>query len=248
MLPVEAYARSRARAASSYPLSFSALGMTGAGGIVFDSIESSILQSTGGSAAGNGDVIGDVQSVSGTAATITQGTGANKPTNTVTNGVGAITFGDSLYLAGAMDTAFEASSFSAVIVQYNPGTLGSFYPFVFDGEGLDYLICENANLQYRLDNTPIIQFTDGGSAARIIRIRSTVSASLMETYSLAGVQQVTLGGAGASSPMGTSFKIGYPTTQKAGEVAFLMLTDYDIDDTLFNTIKAQLVTRFGGWR
>lgn len=233
---------------ASYPLSFAALGMTGADGIVFDSIESAILQSTGGAAAGNGDVIGDVQNVSGTAATITQGTGANKPTNTVTNGIGAITLGNSLYLGGSMSAALSSNSFSAIAVVYSPNIAGTFYPFVFDTDSLDYLVVENNTWQFRLDNASFPTVTDPYPVARIVRIRGTFADTRLATYNLAGVLQQSNTSTQPGDLIGTSFKIGYPNTQKAGEVAFLMLTDYDINDTLFNTIKERLVTRFGGWR
>lgn len=238
--------------AGTYPLSFAALGMTGAGGIVFDSIESAILQSTGGAVAGNGDVIGDVTDVSGNGIVIAQATGANKPTNTVTNGIGAITLGNSKFLAATLGASITVPTFSAVYVIYNPAVAGTFYPFVMNTESLDYVVVENNQHQYRVDNAQLAALNDAGGVARIVHLRHHTAAAggqSLKVYDMAGA---LVGSATGNSPspdvFGTAFNIGYNNTQKAGEVAFMLATSADINDTLFGTIKTELVSRFGGWK
>lgn len=235
-----------------YPLSFSALGIAGSSGIVFDSIESSILQATGGAVAGNGDVIGDVTDVSGNGIVIAQATGANRPTNTVTNGISAITLGDSKFLSATLGASITTPTFSAVYVIYNPAVAGSFFPFVMNTENLDYVVVENNQHQYRIDNIEAIALNDAGDVARIVRLRHLANGGAgqtLEIYNMAGVLQGTASGNWASDDtFGTAFNIGYNTTQKAGEVAFMLATSADINDTLFGTIKTELVSRFGGWK
>lgn len=252
LLTTMRHARRAGGGGGAYALSFAALGITG-NGFVLDGKESEFLQSVGGAASGNGDVLGQVTDVSGNAMVISQGTGANKPTNTVTAGVNAITLATNLALAGTMPVAFDQQAFSFVAVLGSVGDGSGYYPFLFPGAGYDYLLDDGAGAQQR--TTLMI---NGGQAAatgfvarqpRIIRIRSTASSLTMSAHTLSGTQlyAATTGAAGAGS-MGTAFSVGFIFTQTTGaKIAFAMLTDADIDDTVFAVIKADLISRFGSW-
>lgn len=235
-----------------YPLSFSALGLVG-NGFVLDGKESEFLKSVGGAASGNGDVIGQVTDVSGNEMVISQGTGANKPTNTVTGGVNAITLDTNLALAGTMPAAFSQRAFSFVAVLGSVGDGSGYYPFVFPGAGYDYFLDDGgAAFQRSILFVDGAQTIDTGLVARqprIVRVRSTASASLIQAYTLSGTllaQQSA--GAPLAGSMGTAFSVGLIFAQTTGaKIAFAMLTDADIDDAVFGVIKTDLIRRFGSW-
>ncbi|MFP5504943.1 MAG: hypothetical protein ACLGH6_01975 [Gammaproteobacteria bacterium] len=240
--------RGGSSSSAAYPLSFSALGMTGASGFVFDSLRSAVLQSVDGAPSANGDVVGYIEDVSGSGSHVSQNTTANKPTVAVTNGIAALRLDASKFLEGTMPVAINNNAWSMVLVGYNSDGAGSVY-VAFAGSA-NYFLYDNARYRVIANSAGVIDQTIGQPRLNIVRVRSNTGGITMNLYN-ANTGALDKGPYTAAAATGTTdavVRLGISDSQRPCEFPFVMVTNYDIDDTLFDTIKTKLVERFGGWR
>ena len=240
-----------AASANLYETLFASLGATG---VVTDGLLSDWLQSSGGSPAGNGDVLGYMPDISGSGNHLEQTTGANKPTVTVTNGIPAATAGNNKEI-GASITFTGTSEFSWVGVCYGPNNTTPLEWFIFQGGSLDFLQFHDPNdwLTFAYDGIDKGHFALSAlrGGPMILRVVYKASAVFIYAYDMAGSLVASTGTglfpatANFDGPYTLFFSVLAP--QGSGEIAFSLVADKAITGDNWTAVLADLVSRYGGW-
>lgn len=268
-LPVESYARSRARAAGAYPLSFSALGLApGTTGFIIDGSASAFYTDSAGTTpcvTSGSDPVGYIEDMSGNANHAVQATSAVKPVFYASGALNTFRLGTLSGSSRFLDptSAIYTTSAMTVIAVFKVRTVVGDNGFYFltsfrdnawgSGGYMGALNPHSTNSgKFEASSTAGAGITATGNGGNPItyyanRAGTGANETTLTCFDAAGTQTGTATGTQNASPA-NPLRIGLDTLSNyAGDVAFLMVVNDDITASQWATIKAHLVSEFGAW-